>query len=116
MITVGSTVSCGCSLVVYKCAVAPKVHLGHLIRLSREERGWSQEKLGTVAGGFKLTAKDKPINKSTISSLESDPFSSGVDTLWRVMAALGLSFADLEPKLDSPFIGKPRAPSEAKTG
>ena len=79
-------------------------HVGDVIERTRKERRWNQVRLGAEAANFKLSPKDGPIDKSTVSKVENDPFSSELGTVWRLLAALDLTFADVEAQTSSPFV------------
>lgn len=86
-------------------AVLPKDHVGDIIRKARRAKGWSHERLGEEAKKFTFPGSDEVerINKSTVSLVERDPYSRKVSTLWRLLAALGLSFADIEQRIGTPI-------------
>lgn len=106
---------------MYKCAVAPKFHIGDVIRRAREQKKWNQERLGEEAARYQLDPKETKINKSTVSKVETDPYSSELGTIWRLMSALNLSFTEVEESVGNPLIQareapdiKPRAPSSSE--
>lgn len=78
--------------------------IGDVIRKSRIARRWSQTKLGTEAAYYQIGAGTFPINKSTVSKVEKDPYSSELGTVWRLLAALRLTFAEVEHRIGAPFV------------
>src|SRR5436189_164845 len=48
--------------------------IGDVIRKSRIARRWSQTKLGTEAASYQFGTGALPINKSTVSKVEKDPY------------------------------------------
>jgi len=78
--------------------------IGDVIRKSRMARRWSQTKLGEEAIHFQIGGGTKPINKSTVSKVEHEPFTSELGTVWRLLAALNLTFADVEKRIGAPFV------------
>ena len=77
--------------------------IGDVIRKSRTARRWSQTKLGKEAASFQIGTGTKPINKSTVSKVEREPYTSELGTVWRLLAALNLTFADIEHRIGMPF-------------
>ena len=77
--------------------------MGDVIRLARKQQNWKQEDLGKAAAKFPLGRSAGPINKATVVKVEKDPFSSELATVWRLLATLNLSFADVEAQTKSPF-------------
>lgn len=86
-------------------------HLGDVIRKARQARRWNQAALGERAALFPISTDDTKIDKSTVSKIENNPYTSEFGTVWRLIAALGLTFADVEHRIGAPF--KPvNAPSK----
>lgn len=77
--------------------------IGDVIRKARIARHWSQTKLGTEAASYQIGGGTFPINKSTVSKVEKDPYSSELGTVWRLLAALRLTFAEVEGRIGAPF-------------
>ena len=79
--------------------------IGDVIRKTRIARRWSQTKLGKEAVYFQfpLSADPRPIDKSTVSKVERAPYTSEFGTVWRLLAALNLTFADVEKRIGAPF-------------
>jgi hypothetical protein len=77
--------------------------IGDVIRKSRIARRWSQTKLGEEAAYFQFGAGTLPIDKSTVSKVERAPYTSELGTVWRLLAALHLTFADVEKRIGAPF-------------
>jgi transcriptional regulator with XRE-family HTH domain len=92
----------------------PRFHVGDVIERARDQRHWNQEQLGKEAARFPLKGNAGPINKSTVSKIENDPFSSELGTIWRLLAALDLTFSDVERAVGAPF-EEESPPSEART-
>lgn len=88
---------------LYNPTVAHDFTFGDVIRKARKAKRWSQSRLGEEAKRFPLRADDVKINKSTVSKVETDPYTSEFGTVWRLLAALGLTFADAERRIESPF-------------
>jgi len=84
--------------------VAGAFTLGDVIRKARIDRRWNQARLGVEAAKFKLREDDVAINKSTVSKVEKAPYTSEFGTIWRLLAALNLKFADVENRVGHPFI------------
>lgn len=80
-----------------------ETHIGDLIQKAREKRGWNQAKLGEVAERFTDGAPVKKIDKSTVSRIERSPYGSDLATVWRLLAALNLTFCDVEHLIGNPF-------------
>ena len=93
--------------------MAARFHLGSLIRDEREKRGWSQARLGEEARRFRLAPDEGRINVNTVSKIEGSPFSSEHGTVIRLLAALGLSLADVERETGSPFLSNEAAPARS---
>lgn len=88
---------------LYKEAVS-RFGLGDVIRNARKKRGWNQETLGEEAEKFTIPGhRERRINKSTVSKVERDPYSSKLSTVWRLLAALDLSFAHIEHDIALPL-------------
>jgi len=77
--------------------------LGDVIRKARIARRWNQTRLGAEAAKFQLRARDVAINKSTVSKVEKDPYTSEFGTVWRLLTALNLKFSDVEKRVGHPF-------------
>jgi transcriptional regulator with XRE-family HTH domain len=77
--------------------------VGDVIRAARREKRWNQQRLGAEAGKIRIDATDEKIDKSTVSKVERSPYSSRLSTVWRLLAALGLTFEDAEKRVGSPF-------------
>jgi transcriptional regulator with XRE-family HTH domain len=69
------------------------VTVGQEIRRLREERGWSQAKLGVLSG----------TGPSGISQIETGRRNPSAATLQRIAEALGVGIADLFPKGQAPL-------------
>jgi transcriptional regulator with XRE-family HTH domain len=80
----------------YTSPVGLTLHIGHAIRIAREQRGWNQARLGQEAAKFRIEPDDGEINVNTVSSVEREPYNSKHGTIWRLMLALNLSLADVE--------------------
>jgi transcriptional regulator with XRE-family HTH domain len=61
-------------------------HIGHIVLILRNDRGWTQEQLGKKAGG---------LNKATIVSVEKMDRQHMNDTYARIARAFGLTLAQL---------------------
>lgn len=95
---------CAAPFGVYNHHVDALFHVGDVIRKARERRRWNQDRLGDEAAhygpkGERLDVPDKRINKSTVSKVETDPFTSEHSTIIRLLAALNLSLSDAEQYL-----------------
>jgi len=84
--------------------------IGDVIRKSRMARRWSQTKLGEEAARFQIGTGGTAVNKSTVSKVERAPYTSELGTVWRLLAALNLTFADVEKRIGAPFTIEKRAP------
>jgi transcriptional regulator with XRE-family HTH domain len=94
----------------YKPQMPHDFTIGDVVRKERQKRKWNQERLGKEAERFALRDGDRPINKSTVSKVEKNPYSSELGTVWRLLAALGLTFSDVERRLGSPsWLGEANA-------
>lgn len=89
---------------VYNDGVPDTFTIGDVIRKARELRHWNQTRLGVEAKKFALRLGDKPINKNTVSKVEKDPYTSEFGTVWRLVAALGLTLTDIDRRIGSPFL------------
>lgn len=99
----------GAHYVAYNVRVPERFTIGDVIRKERKKRGWDQQRLGEEAAHFKIVGKETKINKATISKLEGpNPYTSELGVVWRVLATLGISFADVERLTDSPFLAQPQ--------
>lgn len=107
MLTIDVRGICAGTDAVYKADVPTEFTLGDVIRKARVARRWSQGKLGEEATKFPLRADDIRINKNTVSKVEREPYSSELGTVWRLIAALGLTFAEIEKRVDPPFVERP---------
>jgi hypothetical protein len=112
MITIATTSSYGPSEDRYNWTVPHEFTIGDVIRKSRMARRWSQSKLGLQAAHFQIGDGDTPINKSTVSKVEHEPYTSELGTVWRLLTALDLTFTDVEKSVGAPFILK--APERKK--
>jgi hypothetical protein len=88
----------------YKERVDDEFTIGDVIRKARQLRRWNQTRLGQEAAKYALRRTDGPINKSTVSKVETDPYSSEFGTVWRLIAAVGLTLGDVERRVDAPFL------------
>jgi transcriptional regulator with XRE-family HTH domain len=88
----------------YNQSVTGKLHIGHVIRAARLSKKWNQTRLGEEAAKFITKPGQSAIDKSTVSKVETDPLSSELATVWRLIAALELTFADLEEEVGSPVV------------
>jgi len=95
--------------VLYNARVPHDFTIGDVIRKARTSRHWSQTKLGSEAARFVIDETEKRINKSTVSKVEKDPYSSELGTIWRLMATLGLKFTDVERKVSTPIVERAQA-------
>jgi len=77
--------------------------VGDVIRKARKAKHWNQARLGKEAARFVLHHDQGPINVSTVVDVEADPYVRKVGTVWRLLAALGLTWADVEREIPSPF-------------
>jgi transcriptional regulator with XRE-family HTH domain len=89
--------------------VASDFTIGDVIRKSRIARRWSQTKLGREAASFQIGPGTTAINKSTVSKVEREPYTSELGTVWRLLAALGMTFAEAEKRVGTPFVERPKA-------
>jgi transcriptional regulator with XRE-family HTH domain len=99
---------------VYNERVADRFGFGDVIRKAREKRGWNQDRLGREAKKFALRTNEKKINKSTVSAVETNPFTSKFGTVCRLVAALGLTLAEIEEEVGAPFLPQADAAAVAK--
>jgi hypothetical protein len=88
----------------YKNGVPQTFGVGDVIRKARKLRKWNQHRLGVEAKKFTITGNQPKINKTTVSKVEREPFSSEFGTVWRLIAAVGLTLADVEERVGSPFL------------
>ena len=88
----------------YKQCVPGHFTIGDVIRKARMARKWNQERLGEEAAHYRLRPADVRVNKATVSKVETDPMTSELGTVWRLLAALDLTFADVEKRVGPPFI------------
>lgn len=103
-------------VLAYNLRVRDPWTIGDVIRKARKKRAWDQQRLGEEALRFKITGHEQKINKATISKLEGpNPYTSEFGVVWRVLATLELSFADIEGRIESPFIQE-SAPAKTSTG
>lgn len=115
MITTGSTSGYEAPTDLYNRCVRADFTIGDVVRKSRTERRWSQTKLGTEAARFPIGDRAAAINKSTVSKIEREPYTSELGNVWRLLAALNLTFADVERLIGAPFTEK-KAIRRAGTG
>jgi hypothetical protein len=92
------------SAVGYKERVQDEFTIGDVIRKARQLRRWNQTRLGQEAAKYAIRRTGGPINKSTVSKVETDPYSSEFGTVWRLIAAVGLTLGDVERRVDAPFL------------
>jgi transcriptional regulator with XRE-family HTH domain len=91
----------------YKRAVASGFSFGDVIRKARRDRGLSQTALGKEAGNIQIGKSAGPINKSTVSKVENDLYSSEFGTVLRLLAVLNLTLTELERRSDpAPLLRK----------
>lgn len=69
------------------CALRQARHIGARLRELRNRRGLSQAKVAAAAG----------IEPANLSRIENDRFDLSTSTLWKLLAAMGYSPADLAP-------------------
>ena len=100
---------------VYNRHVKGSFTIGDVIRKARTERRWNQERLGKEAELYKLTEHHGPINKSTVSKVERNPFTSELGTVWRLLAALGIALEDVTRHAPPPFIVSSKEPPRRVT-
>jgi len=100
----GDTSLYGLQPALYKGCVAQGFTIGDVIRKARSERRWSQTRLGKEAERLQIRAGTPPIDKSTVSKVEREPYTSELGTIWRLLAALDLTFANVEDMVDVPFL------------
>lgn len=85
-----------------------KFTVGDVIRKARKDKKWDQERLGREALRFQISGDETKVNKATISKIEGkNPYTSEFGVIWRVLAALDLTFADVERLTGAPFIEAP---------
>lgn len=98
--------------------MVPGWTIGDVIRKERDARGWSQTRLGEEAEQIVLGGSPPTrINKSTVSKVENDPYTSELGTVWRLLAALDLTFTDVERRIGSPpYVKRPAAKRDAPRG
>jgi transcriptional regulator with XRE-family HTH domain len=104
--TIGVSTVYGDRLSRYNSAVPAHFTIGDVIRRAREAKNWNQTRLGKEAAKFQLeaSATATPIDKSTVSKVETDPYTSELETVWRLVSALGLTLSDVERRMgDTPF-------------
>lgn len=90
--------------------------IGDVIRKARIARRWSQTKLGQEATYFQFGTSTTPINKSTVSKVEREPYTSELGTVWRLLAALNLTFAEVHTRVGPPFAERaPKAQHRLET-
>jgi len=117
MLTVGGAEVYEPQNIAYNGAMRGAFTIGDVIRKARKDRKWDQERLGAEAVKFQITGREKKINKATISKIEgANPYTSEFGVVWRVLAALGLSFADIEQRIGSPFLEHREAPTKTSMG
>lgn len=76
--------------------------IGDVIRHARKARGWSQRDLGRAAAQFEIQ-QTGDIDPNTVSAVERNPYVSSVETVWRLLAAVGLSWTEVERQAGWPF-------------
>src|SRR6266498_4083486 len=104
MLTVDSASGCTPSGGMYNLTVSSDFTIGDVIRKARIARRWSQTRLGEEAGRYQIGDAAGPINKSTVSKVERDPYTSELGTVWRLLIALNLTFAEVESRIATPFV------------
>lgn len=90
----------------YNSAVPAHFTIGDVIERERTRRKWSQTRLGIEAMKYRLSPNEQVsrINKSTVSKVERDPYTSELITVWRLVAALGLTMCEVEGRMgQTPF-------------
>lgn len=110
---------CSAEIVGYNHLVRARFHVGDVIQKAREERRWNQERLGAEAAyygrdGRRLPKKADPIDKSTVSTIERDPYASKLTTILRLLSALGLSWSDVFASVHDPT--RHESPPPLETG
>lgn len=70
--------------------------LGIMLRDHRKRGGITQTELAKLAGGIK---------QSTVSNFENNPATARIDTLFKLVNALGLEIHLIEKKAQSPLRG-----------
>lgn len=80
----------------YNWRVSYELTIGDVLRKARQKKRWSQTALGKKAIEFPLPGRVVPIGKNTVSKAENEPWSSELGTIWRLLAAVGLTFTDVE--------------------
>jgi hypothetical protein len=116
MLTITSTSSYGPAAALYNWRVASDFTIGDVIRKSRKARRWSQTKLGIEAAHFQIGTGDAPINKSTVSKVEHEPYTSELGTVWRLLTALNLTFAEVERRVGTPFVERRKVSARRSAG
>lgn len=94
----------GLGVGAYNYAQMRRWGMGRLIQEARRERGWNQATLGMEAGKVVVRKDRKPINANTVGDVERDPCGSKMETVVRILAALGLSFTELERQAGHSFV------------
>ena len=116
MLTEGDTSSYEHSEGLYNWTVR-HFTIGDVIRKARVAGRLSQTQLGDAAALFQIDDGAAPINKSTVSKVERDPFTSELGTVWRLLAALHLTFGDVEKQIGSPVVERRKvSPRRSGTG
>jgi transcriptional regulator with XRE-family HTH domain len=92
--------------------VAADFTVGDLIRKVRKARKWNQAQLGQAATKYPLRGRATRINPNTVSNAERNPYNADFGTIWRLLAALGISLCDMERRVSSPFDGTERMEGE----
>lgn len=110
--TIGDSSVYAAENVEYNLLMLPSLTIGDVIRKARRLRRWNQERLGKEAERYKIRGDEPKINKSTVSKVETDPYSSELGTVWRLVAALGLSLSEIEGEVSTPFAGRAKAPTK----
>lgn len=112
--TIDVTSTCKTAEAGYNQLVPDEFTIGDVIRKARGLRHWNQTRLGKEAAKYGLHSDSKSIDKSTVSKVERDPYSSEFGTVWRLIAAVGLTLADVERRVTAPFVNIAEMESMAK--
>lgn len=89
-------------------AVPVDFTIGDLIRKARQRRHLNQEQLGERAAKFPLGERVKAIDPNTVSRAERNPYNADFATIWRLLAALGISLSEAEGAVPNPFVVESR--------
>jgi transcriptional regulator with XRE-family HTH domain len=116
MLPITCTSGYGAGPGLYNWRVPSDFTIGDVIRKARLARRWSQTRLGIEAAHFQLGHGDTPINKSTVSKVEHEPYTSELGTVWRLLTALNLTFAEVEKRVGTPFVERRKVSSVRRSG